>query len=177
MLGLALIFDPTLSFIAHGDYLMRTLVSSLVAVALLASTMFFAPTVADDDKDAKVDFKNVKCVVNPKAGAKETNAADYKGGKVYTCCGGCLAKFKKNPESFATAANQQLVVSKQFKQAKCPISGGKVNASKTVKVNGTEVGFCCGNCQGKVAGAEGKEQAELVFGEKAFKKGFVAVKK
>lgn len=154
---------------------MRTLVSSVAAVAILASTMFFAQ--ADDEKDAKVDFSKVKCLMNAKAPAKETNAADYKGGKVYTCCGGCLAKFKKDPAKYATAANAQLVSTKQFVQKKCPISGGPAKADKSVEVNGIKVMFCCGNCQGKVSGAEGDKKAELVFSDKAFKKGFVAAKK
>ncbi len=155
------------------------IITSVAAVAILASTMMLTSAFADDNKKEgdKVDFKKVTCVINPKAKAKEAQATEYKGGKVYTCCGGCLAKFKKSPEKFATAANAQLVSTKQYKQAKCPISGGKVNDSKTVTVGGVKVGFCCGNCQGKVKNAEGKAQAELVFGEKAFKKGFVVAKK
>lgn len=156
---------------------MRTLLSLLAVVALLAAAMTVGTVVADDGNDGKVDLSKAKCVVNPKAKVKAANAADYKGGKVYTCCGGCLAKFKKNPEKFAVAANQQLVATKQYKQAKCPISGGKCNPSKTVTVNGVKVAFCCGNCQAKVKNAEGKAQAELVFGDKAFKKGFVSTKK
>lgn len=154
------------------------MITCLAAVAILASTVMLTSAFADDKKDGdKVDFKKVSCVINPKAKAKEANAAEYKGGKVYTCCGGCLAKFKKSPEKFATSANAQLVSTKQYVQAKCPISGGKVNAEKTVTVGGVKVGFCCGNCQGKVKKAEGKAQAELVFGEKAFKKGFTVAKK
>lgn len=151
---------------------MKNLIAFSVALAFLASSMFYASSVAEDKEEAKL-----KCVVNPKAAAKMTNAAEYKGGKVYTCCGGCLAKFKKSPEKFATMANHQLVTSKQFVQTKCPISGGKANAEKTAEVGGVKVSFCCGNCQGKVKGAEGKEKIDLVFGEKAFKKGFVVAKK
>ena len=136
-----------------------------------------ASAFADDKDGDKVDLTKVKCLMNPKAAVKAGNVANYKGGRVYTCCGGCLAKFKKSPEKFATGANQQLVTTKQFKQTKCPISGGKLNAEKTVEVGGVKVAFCCGNCQGKVAKAKGKDQAELVFGEKSFKKGFVTVKK
>ena len=155
----------------------QTGITAVAVVALLASTVLIASAFEGGKTEGdKVDFKKVKCVINPKAGAKEKNAADYKGGKVYTCCGGCLAKFKKSPSDFATAANGQLVSTKQFKQVKCPISGGKINPSKSVVVNGVKVGFCCGNCEGKVKGA-GDKQAELVFGEKAFKKGFVSASK
>jgi hypothetical protein len=41
-----------------------------------------------------------------------------------------------------------------------------------VKVDGVTVTFCCEKCQGKVSSAKGDEQAELVFGDKAFEKGY-----
>lgn len=152
--------------------------TATVAVALIASSLYLANAVADDEeKKDKVDFSKVKCLINPKAKAKEANAAEYKGGKVYTCCGGCLAKFKKSPEKFATSANWQLVSTKQFVQTKCPISGGKINPSKTAEIGGVKVGFCCGNCLGKVTKADDKEKAEIAFSEKAFKKGFVKAEK
>ena len=149
------------------------ILSTITAVAILATTLVFASAIADDT----VDFKKVKCLVNPKQAAKETNAADYKGGKVYTCCGGCMGKFKKSPTKFATMANHQLVATKQYKQAKCPLSGGPSKAAHTAEVGGVKVAFCCGNCEGKVKKAKGKVQAELVFSDKAFKKGFVSAKK
>ena len=153
------------------------IVSSVALVALVCSALTFAGLNADDKKKDEVDFTKIPCVMNAKAKAKKANSAEYKGGKVYTCCGGCLAKFKKSPEKFATAANHQLVATKQFTQVKCPISGGKINPEKTAKVGGVEVAFCCGNCQGKVAKAEGdKAKAAIVFSEAAFKKGFTAKK-
>lgn len=154
----------------------RVLICSVSAVAVFAA-LFVANTVADDTKkDKAVDFSKVKCVVNPKASAKEANVAEYKGGKVYTCCGGCLAKFKKDSSKFATFANHQLVATKQFKQTKCPISGGKINAEKTAKIAGVKVAFCCGNCLSKVTKAEKLEdKAKIAFAEAAFKKGFAKV--
>ena len=154
----------------------KVLLSSLTAVAVVAA-LFVASTTADDTKkEEKTDFSKVKCVINPKAAAKEANAAEYKGGKVYTCCGGCLAKFKKDPSKFATFANHQLVATKQFKQTKCPISGGKINAEKTAEIAGVKVAFCCGNCLGKVTKAEKLEdKAKIAFSEAAFKKGFAKV--
>ncbi|MEC9093310.1 MAG: hypothetical protein VX438_11425 [Planctomycetota bacterium] len=146
---------------------------TVTAVAMLATTLVFASGIADKN----VDFKKVKCVVNPKQAAKEAKAADYKGGKVYVCCGGCLGKFKKDPEKYSTMANHQLVHTKQYKQAKCPLSGGPSKAAHAVEVGGVKVAFCCGNCEGKVAKAKGKAQVDLVFGDKSFKKGFVSAAK
>lgn len=139
-----------------------------VALALLFTATLFAGEVKLDD---------IKCVMNGKAKAKAATAVDYKKGQVYFCCNNCAAAFKKNKEKKATSANQQLVATGQYEQAKCPFSGGKLNKDKYVKVNGVKVAFCCGNCQAKAKKAEGEKQTELVFNDKAFEKGFVVAKK
>lgn len=117
-----------------------------------------------------------KCVVSG-GPAKEDKTVAYKGGKVYFCCENCPKAFEKDVAKFATKANLQLAATGQAKQAKCPLSGGKLNAEKTVKVGGVEVQFCCENCQGKVAKAEGDAQIDLVFSEAAFEKAGFAVPK
>ena len=117
-----------------------------------------------------------KCPVSGGA-AKEDKTVDYKGGKVYFCCGNCPKAFEKDVKKYATKANHQLVSTGQAKQAKCPLSGGKLNAEKTAKVGGVEVQFCCEKCQGAVAKAEGDAQLELVFSDAAFEKAGYAVPK
>jgi len=117
-----------------------------------------------------------KCVVSG-AAAKEDKTVDYKGGKVYFCCENCPKAFEKDVKKYATKANLQLVATGQAKQAKCPLSGGKLNAEKTVKVGGVEVQFCCEKCQGAVAKAEGDAQIEMVFSDAAFEKAGYAVPK
>jgi len=57
------------------------------------------------------------------------------------------------------------------------LSGGGVDSTKTVKVSGVSVAFCCGKCQGKVKDAKGDDQLALVFADKAFDKGFEIKKK
>ncbi len=117
-----------------------------------------------------------KCVVSGGA-AKEDKTVDYKGGKVYFCCENCPKAFEKDVKKYATKANHQLAATGQVKQAKCPLSGGKLNAEKTVKVGGVEVQFCCEVCQGKAAKAEGDAQIEMVFSDAAFEKAGFAVPK
>lgn len=142
----------------------RALIMSFGIVALVSAAI----------SAADISLEGVKCLMNPKAPAKESKSVEYKEGKVFFCCDNCAGKF--DAEKQATKANHQLVMTKQYKQEKCPLSGGKLNADQTVEVGGVKVAFCCGNCKGKVAGAEGDAQAELVFGEKAFEKGFAVVK-
>lgn len=125
--------------------------------------------------DEKKPFK-ATCPVGGKA-AVEDKSTDYKGGKVYFCCGDCCAAFVKDTAKYAVKANQQLVATGQATQTKCPLSGGKCNPDATVEVGGTKVCFCCEKCQGKVKEAKGDAQAELVFSDAAFGKGFEVKKK
>lgn len=143
------------------------------AVLLIASASVFA---AGSTATDKVELEGVKCAVADKD-AKADKSAKYKEGKVYFCCNGCEGKFAKTPEKFATQANRQLVQTHQYVQTGCPISGGKINPETLIKVDGTEVAFCCNKCKAKVEGAEGKEASELVFGEKAFVKAYKKAEK
>ncbi len=146
--------------------------SRVLAVTSVVALVFAATLYAGD-----VKLEGIKCLVNSKKAANASKSADYKKGKVYFCCGGCASKFAKSKDNFAAKANQQLVSTKQYKQAKCPLSGGKCDATKTCKVGAVKVAFCCGKCQGNVAKAKGDKQAELVFSDKAFDKGFVVAAK
>ncbi len=145
----------------------RYLLASSVCATLLAASLLMA---------GEINLEGVKCVLNPKGPAKAENAVEYKGAKVFFCCQNCPKKFSEDPAKFATKANHQLVATKQAKQLKCPLSGQPTKEDKTVEVNGVNVAFCCANCQGKVAKAEGDEQLELVFSDKAFEKGFEIAK-
>ena len=143
-------------------------VVSLMAMLLVAGATVIA---------GEVDLEGVKCIVAGSRAAKADKVAEYKEGKVYFCCGNCLGKFKKDAKPFAAKANKQLVSTSQFEQKACPFSGGDLNAETAIKVAGTKVAFCCNNCKGKAEKAEGDKQIELVFNDKAFKKGFAKKKK
>ncbi len=146
------------------------LVAAAMAVAVFA--------VNAEDKEEKDPLKGIKCVVSGKA-AKDVDGSSvaYKGGKVFFCCAGCPKAFDKDTQKFAAKANHQLIATGQAKQAKCPITGKDLNPEQKVKVQDVEVTFCCPGCKGKVSKAEGAEQAELVFSDKAFDKGFKIAKK
>lgn len=123
------------------------------------------------------DLKDVKCLVNPKAAAKAGMSAKHLDGDVYFCCNGCKSKYEANPEKFAAAANYQLVSSGQYQQKACPISGGAVSKGQSIKVNGVQVDFCCGNCKAKAAAAkDATGQIDLLFAKTAFNKGFEPAK-
>jgi YHS domain-containing protein len=142
---------------------MRTL-SLLVALAVVAPALGF---ISADEKD----LEGVKCPVSG-APVKAAQKVDYKGGEVYFCCGKCPGAFTADTEKFAAKANAQLVSTKQAEQACCPLSGRPVDETKSAKVAGASVAFCCGNCLAKVEGAEEAEQLTLIFAAKPFEKAF-----
>lgn len=125
------------------------------------------------------DLSGVKCILNGNRAANAEKSVEFKGGKAYFCCGGCVAKFEKAMEqeepdaAMMMKANHQLVATGQFVQKGCPISGNELLDDATTQVGGVEVGFCCNGCRDRVAKAEGLEaKAKIVFTEAAFKKGF-----
>lgn len=150
---------------------MRT--RTLLAMAAVSMFVVAMSLTAEDKKD---ELAGLKCPISGKKVVAES-ATDYKGGKVYFCCTNCPKGFAANTEKFAAKANHQLVASGQAKQEKCPLTGRDLNPAQSVTIGGVDVTFCCGGCKGKVAKAEGAAQAELVFSDKAFDKGFNVAKK
>lgn len=146
--------------------MIRKFLVSVFAVFAIASVTVLA-------EDIKLD--GVKCVVAPRPVSAD-KSAEYKDGKVFFCCGNCAGKFAEDSKKFATTANMQLVATKQYEQKACPLSGGPLNADTEIKVGEAKVSFCCNNCKGKVESTQGKDQLELVYGDKAFEKaGFAKV--
>lgn len=142
---------------------------------LAASVALLVISVGLAAAEKKAESK-ATCPVSGKA-ADESTTVEYKGAKVHLCCPGCVEPFKKDTAKFAAKANHQLVVTKQAKLVKCPLSGGKLNPETAIEVAGVKVCFCCNNCKGKVAKASADEQVQLVFGDEAFAKGFEIKKK
>ena len=138
----------------------QIVMASVAAMAMLVATLYAA------DK-----LEGIKCPLSGKA-VKEDKTVGYKGGKVYFCCENCPKAFEKDNAKFAVKANEQLVATGQYVQKACPLSGQKLNADKTAKIDGVTVTFCCEKCQGAVNKAEGDKKAEMVFSDKAFEKGF-----
>ena len=155
----------------------QSLFSLLAAFAALAFVVS-AGNAEDDKPKKKKEVTSVKCpVAGKEIKIADAKVVDYRKAKVYVCCDGCKGKMDKDASPFAVKANQQLVKTKQYRQAKCPLSGGKLNKEQKSKVAGTMVRFCCEKCKGKVDDAKGDEQLALVFSDKAFETAYVPVKK
>ncbi len=118
------------------------------------------------------DAPELKCPVSGHAASKE-HVAQHNGGKVYFCSGKCAKAFAAKSDEFAAKANLQLVQSGQFKLVKCPLEGYTLNPITAMEVGGVKVLFCCKGCKNEVRLAKSEdERINLVFSNKAFKKGF-----
>lgn len=142
---------------------------SISKLSVMCSALLLAGLAAYAAEE-KAAFK-ATCPVSGKP-ALEDKTVEYKGAKVYFCCENCPKAFAKDPTKFATKANQQLVTTGQATEVKCPLSGGKLDTTTAIDVGGTKVCFCCNMCKGKVEAAKGDAQADLVFSDAAFAKGF-----
>lgn len=142
-----------------------------------AIMVLFAASLTAAPKDAKKDkLDGIKCPVKGVA-VKENRSVKYRKAKLYFCCPGCVAKFRKTPTKFVVKANHQLVATGQATQEKCPIRFTKLNPEQSLEVAGTKVLFCSAGCKGKVEKAKGDAQLKLVFNHRTFTKAFRVGKK
>jgi hypothetical protein len=141
---------------------MKTVLAVTTCFALLAAVALAAPA-------TKIE---PMCPVSGHACDPDATA-EFEGGKVCFCCEKCVKAFAADSAKFTAKARHQLVVTGQMVQKGCPMSGGPVKDGTQVDVGGVAVGFCCGNCKGKVAKASPEDQVSLVFGSG---KGFALAK-
>jgi hypothetical protein len=142
----------------------KALLPSLIAVAVLCA---FSTAPA-------ADALPLKCPVCGKAASPAQHVA-HNGAVVEFCSADCAKAFAAHADKFAAKANLQLVASGQFKEVKCPLEGYALNPKASVLVGGLSITFCCKGCRNVVSLAKGDEQIDLVFSDKAFKKGFEKV--
>jgi len=153
-------------------------VNQLIA-KLFSASLFLALTVLTVSlSTAQDDLSGVKCVMNAEKSATLESFVEYKKGKVYFCCDHCADAFREDikleeKSKFATKANHQLVLTGQFEQKGCPMSGSETDEAHTATVGTIKVKFCCEGCAKKVNETEElADKANLVFSDSAFKKAF-----
>lgn len=109
--------------------------------------------------------------------AKKEVFTEYRGGKIFFCCPDCVDEFKKHQDKYAAKANQQLVLTKQYVQKACPLTGRPVSTEQKEEIGGVVVHFCCKGCAGKIGKMADAERFNAVFGNAGFEKGFEPRKK
>ena len=79
--------------------------------------------------------------------------------------------FEEDASKFTTAANLQLVTTKQYSQTTvCPVSSRKIKTKKEVVVAGVSVDLCCGSCVKKIN--KSNKKVSMLFSDSSFDKGF-----
>ena len=124
-------------------------------------------------EDSNINESKVICVVSGEVieGDYKEESAKYKEGEVYFCCGGCNMDFEEDASKFSTAANFQLLATKQYSETNvCPVTGRKIKSKKEVIVQGLSVGVCCAGCVKKINKSNNK--VSMLFSDSAFDKGF-----
>jgi len=111
-----------------------------------------------------------RCPVTGDNVSKEFSS-NYMGGKLFFCCEECIGKFKADWSTYEAKANAQLVITGQFKQIRCPVTGDEFAPGIKMKICGVDVCFASADCVKKVRRAPADKRAEMVFG-KGFDKGF-----
>lgn len=75
---------------------------------------------------------------------------DYKGKRIYFCCPGCIATFKKDSEKYLKVLSDKgesvEVIKKLKPQTLCPVMGGKIDKNVYLDYQGKRVYFCCEGC-------------------------------
>ena len=108
--------------------------------------------------------KQIVQVACPFSGGPINDATitEIAGVKVGFCCDKCEGKVKGEADE---AKQIEMVFAKLDKgftsQTKCPVSGAKIDATKTVEYKGKKVYFCCENCPKSFEKDPAKFEAKL----------------
>lgn len=122
---------------------MRRFVVSLLVVGLVSGLS--VPSAAHAAKDSQT-----LCPVmgNP---IDRSLHADADGVRVYFCCAGCPAKFRKNPGKYIAAMRADGVEPERLgkPQTLCPVMKNPIDRSLYEDFDGERVYFCCAGCVDK----------------------------
>lgn len=120
---------------------MKTRTWTLALVAMLT-----AATALAADKTRKP--QTLCPVMGGKINAKYY--ADHDGKRVYFCCPGCEAPFKKDPAKYIKKLEDQGITLARL-QTHCPVMGGKIDTKHYADHDGKRVYFCCPGCKAPFA--------------------------
>ena len=162
--------------IAAEKPLKRQLVFIRISCRLIDMCLVMFTTLAG--LNAQEKLTGIKCVVDGEKTALLDTSVQYKEGRVYFCCDSSADAFREDIKlngdaQFTTKANHQLILTGQYVQKRCPISGEAIDKNLIVDIAGTKIGFSCDRCYNKVKNAGNLEaKAKLIFAESVFPKAF-----
>jgi YHS domain-containing protein len=109
-----------------------------------------AATIVAQDKTAAPAAAQVPQTLCPIMGEKISLSvyADYQGKRIYFCCPGCIAEFKKTPENMVKQMESKGIIL-DAAQVACPVTGGKVDRQIYVDHGGRRIYFSSKDCVAK----------------------------
>ncbi len=119
----------------------------IVCIAITAFSIGLTVHAAEANKAAP--GKQTHCPVMQRTPIDPSLYVDVKGKRVYTCCTGCIAQVKGNPDKYIQRLEDQGVVLEKT-QTICPVMGGKINTAQYADVKGKRIYVCCPGCIGQI---------------------------
>ena len=111
----------------------------------------------------------LKCFMMPKKSVRSKYTVCHNGGTVFLCCSKCYRRYIREPDTYAAQCNHQLMITGQFEQKKCPLSGGAADAAHQVEVAGVVVKLGDAATKAKVdAAADDKAKVAMLFSDERF---------
>ncbi len=116
-----------------------------LGVALVVGVALALASVQAGAEDTAQKKPQTKCPIMGNEINKEVYL-DYQGQRVYFCCPGCPANFKKDAEKYMEAMAEQNILLESVQKA-CPVSGEPINKEIYSDYKGRRVYFCGKGCQ------------------------------
>ena len=168
--GISAVFGATflcngLSTNLAGDDAMKmqSTLTFMMTFAILATVAIVGErqALADDKKAADQKIEAMCPVMDEPVDPSLMIATD--DGPVLVCCGGCIGKYKENPEKYVlkTLALRKAMEKMPKTQVTCPVSGEPVDTKVFTEKDDNKVYFCCEKCQEKYDADPAKYKSKL----------------
>jgi YHS domain-containing protein len=122
------------------------------ALVLLTAFTIGLSVLAAEEKNA-APKQQTHCPVMQRTPIDPALYVDVRGKRVYTCCKGCIAQVKGNPDKYIKRLEDQGVVLEKapvISQTVCPVMGGAINKAQYADVKGKRIYVCCPGCIDKI---------------------------
>ncbi|MEM6779773.1 MAG: hypothetical protein AAF670_19120 [Planctomycetota bacterium] len=114
-------------------------------------------------------LQDAVCPVHPDQRARRENATNYKDAWLYFSSPEAMQSFDAGKEKQEAFANYQLVLTKQYRQQNCPLSGEEPDEDfGTMMVGKVQLLVLCEDCAKEIGKLPLEEQVTTVFDAQGF---------
>lgn len=117
-------------------------------------------------------LKRARCVVQPDKPVSTQHSLVYRKGRLFFSSAASVETYRKDPKGFQSRANFQLVVTKQYLQHACPLSGETPDEDGAmIRIGGIDIEVLCADCAKEISNDPLEEQIEMLFDADGFRMG------